>query len=134
MSGAASAAYKPVKRKRGENAGEHFAFFKGALVVGEYVRSQPRHHQQTVKLCSHSPINPSGTDWKSLLGTILIVVAPCGIFFGFVAPKVGPNISWALVAVVAAELVLALIFLGLTALRDPGFFPRDDPNRPEAKG
>lgn len=75
-----------------------------------------------------------GTDWKSLLGTILIIVAPCGIFFGFVASKVGSNISWALVAIVAAEMVLALIFLGLTALRDPGFFPRDDPNRPEAKG
>ena len=75
----------------------------------------------------------SGTDWKSLLGTLLIILAPCGIFFGFVAPKVGRNVSWALVAVVAVELVLAMVFLALTALRDPGFFPRDDPNRPEAK-
>ena len=59
--------------------------------------------------------------------------SPCGIFFGFVASKVGPNITWALVAVVAAELLTSLFCLSLTALRDPGFYPRDDANRPEAK-
>lgn len=96
-----------IKRRRGENAGEHFAWFNGAFVVG--------------------------TDWKSLLGTIFIVLAPCGIFFGFVAPKAGSNITWALVAIVAAELVASVFCLCMTALRDPGFYPRDDANRPEAR-
>ena len=39
MPSASSGIHKPPKRKRGENAGEHFAFFKGALVVGECVRA-----------------------------------------------------------------------------------------------
>lgn len=99
--------HNSIKRRRGDNAGEHFAFFKGALVVG--------------------------IDWKSLVGTIAIVCAPCGIFFGFAAPKIGPNISWALVAIVAAELLASLFCLAMTALRDPGFYPREDGNRPEAK-
>ncbi len=75
----------------------------------------------------------AGTDWKSLIGTVLIVCAPCGIFFGFVAPKIGPNITWALVAIIAAELLASLFCLCMTALRDPGFYPREDGNRPEAK-
>ncbi|KAL0020011.1 hypothetical protein WJX77_003088 [Trebouxia sp. C0004] len=99
--------HNSVKRRRGDNAGEHFAFFNGAFVVG--------------------------TDWKSLIGTVFIVCAPCGIFFGFVASKIGPNISWALVAIIAAELLACLFCLCMTALRDPGFYPRDDGNRPEAK-
>ena len=94
--------------------------------------ANPQHNPSFCRHLLHTLVL-AGTDWKSLIGTIFIVCAPVAIFFGFVASKVGPNISWALVAIIAAELLASLFCLSMTALRDPGFYPRDDGTRPEAK-
>ncbi len=105
------------------------------LCVHAYQKPAASRLQVAIVLLSghYNSLRLAGTDWKSLIGTVFIVCAPCGIFFGFVASKIGPNISWALVAIIAAELLACMFCLCMTALRDPGFYPRDDGNRPEAK-
>jgi hypothetical protein len=45
-----------------------------------------------------------------------------------VLPWVGPNISWALVAVSAVMMAFSIAMLALTAFKDPGFVPRSPPN------
>ena len=67
----------------------------------------------------------AGPDYKSLGASILLVAAPMGIFFGFVAPTVGPRISWALVAVAGFLFLVAICSLLITATLDPGFIPRE---------
>ena len=67
----------------------------------------------------------AGPDYKSLGASILLVAAPMGIFFGFVAPTVGPRISWALVAVAGFLFLVAICSLLTTATLDPGFIPRE---------
>jgi DHHC palmitoyltransferase len=46
----------------------------------------------------------------------------------FVAPYLGDNISWALVAITVVVIVFVLTALCRTALMDPGFIPRSPPN------
>ena len=47
-----------------------------------------------------------------------------GVFLGLVAPYVGRHISWALVPISCLLVLLSLSMLLVTALRDPGFYPR----------
>jgi palmitoyltransferase ZDHHC9/14/18 len=49
------------------------------------------------------------------------------VFFALVAPYVGRELSWAYVAVVAVLTLIAFVALELTALSDPGFYPRSPP-------
>lgn len=53
-----------------------------------------------------------------------------GVFLGLVAPYLGRNISWALVAITCVMIVVTAVALSLTAFRDPGYIPRsgDDPD------
>lgn len=50
------------------------------------------------------------------------------VFFIWLAPAIGRDFSWAVVAVVALLFSASLAFLLATALLDPGFVPRDPPD------
>ena len=88
--------------------------------------SQPHHHQLSPPSSSPSPLSLLhfhflGPDWKSLLGSLSLILAPSAAFFATVALRVPP---WQ-AAVVAALLASTVAFLLTTALLDPGFVPRD---------
>ncbi|KAL4441862.1 hypothetical protein ABPG77_003778 [Micractinium sp. CCAP 211/92] len=85
-------------RVRGINSGTHFLFCGGRLVVGP--------------------------DWRSLLGSTVLIIAPTVVFCIWVLPWVGQHISWALVAISGVLIVLSISMLAATALKDPGFIPR----------
>ena len=53
------------------------------------------------------------------------------VFFVWLAPAVGRDFSWAVVAVAALLFAGSLAFLLCTALLDPGFVPRDPPDEVE---
>ena len=48
------------------------------------------------------------------------------MFLGLVAPYLGREISWALVAITCVIVTAVAVALSLTAFRDPGFIPRSD--------
>jgi len=48
-----------------------------------------------------------------------------GVFLGFEGRKIGEDISWAVIAIVAALTVTSIGLLCATAFVDPGFVPRD---------
>ena len=48
-----------------------------------------------------------------------------GVFMGFEAKPIGKDISWAVIAIVAALTVISVGLLYATAFVDPGFVPRD---------
>ncbi|PSC73003.1 putative S-acyltransferase 7 [Micractinium conductrix] len=85
-------------RMRGINTGTHFLFCGGRFVVGP--------------------------DWKSLLGSTILILAPLVVFCVWVLPWVGEHLSWALVGVSAGLIAFSLAMLALTAFKDPGFIPR----------
>ncbi|KAK9823357.1 hypothetical protein WJX72_002144 [[Myrmecia] bisecta] len=85
-------------RRRGVNTGLHWSFCGGRIIVGP--------------------------DGYSILGSLFMICAPCGVFFAFVAPHIGRDISWAVVAVIGVNVVVSVITLLITALLDPGFIPR----------
>jgi len=53
------------------------------------------------------------------------------VFFVWLAPAVGRDFSWAVVAVAALLFAASMAFLLATALSDPGFVPRDPPDEAE---
>ena len=53
------------------------------------------------------------------------------VFFVWLAPAIGRDFSWAVVAVAALLFAGSLAFLLCTALLDPGFVPRDPPDEVE---
>lgn len=85
-------------RVRGINSGTHFLFCGGRIVVGP--------------------------DWRSLLGSTVLIIAPTVVFCIWVLPWVGRHISWALVALSGVLIALSTSMLAATALKDPGFIPR----------
>ena len=110
--------------------GTHYAFFGGRIVVGP--------------------------DWKSLLMSASLILIPAGertphvvcrplpsprmspaspplppppvIFFVFVVPYTCTHVSWAFLPVSILLVVFVFTMLGMTAFRDPGFYPRSPPN------
>lgn len=91
---------KPQPLRRGIDTGTHYVFCGGRVVIGP--------------------------DWKALLMSLFIIIAPIGVFLGFIAPYLGREVSWSLVAVTCVLAAVALGLLLATALRDPGFYPRSD--------
>lgn len=87
-----------VPRRRGINTGMHYEPCGGLIFLGP--------------------------DWKSLAASTFLIAAPSGVFLGLVVPYVGRHISWALVPISAVLVALSLSMLAVTALRDPGFYPR----------
>ncbi|KAK9819184.1 hypothetical protein WJX81_007202 [Elliptochloris bilobata] len=69
-----------------------------------------------------------GPDWKNSLFSFVLIIVPSVVFFVWVAPAVGRDFSWAVVAVAALLFAGSLAFLLCTALLDPGFVPRDPPD------
>ena len=135
--------------------GTHYSFFGGRIVLGEpacLAAARPRHAraqrgQNRPAALPRLPPAPwpaavvirprahrrrrtplAGPDWRSLLASTAIIVAPCVVFFIFVAPYLGRHVSWALVALSAVLVCLVLAMLAATALRDPGFYPRSPPS------
>ncbi|KAL4518635.1 hypothetical protein Ndes2437B_g00724 [Nannochloris sp. 'desiccata'] len=87
---------------RGVDRGLEYRFFGGKIIVGP--------------------------DYKSLAMSTLLILVPSVIYFVFVAPYLGRNISWACVAVAAVLVAFVFLTLGMTAFRDPGFIPRSPLN------
>ncbi|KAK9905979.1 hypothetical protein WJX75_010025 [Coccomyxa subellipsoidea] len=69
-----------------------------------------------------------GPDWKSVVASLLLILSPCGVFFGLVAPDLAREFSWVVVAFAIVLAVLCLGFLFTTAFMDPGFIPHDQPD------
>ncbi|KAL4433935.1 hypothetical protein ABPG75_000376 [Micractinium tetrahymenae] len=89
-------------RVRGINSGTHFLFCGGRIVVGP--------------------------DWRSLLGSTVLIIAPVVVFCIWVLPWVGQHLSWALVAISGVLIALSITMLATTAFKDPGFIPRSPPD------
>ncbi|CAL8472070.1 g11612 [Coccomyxa elongata] len=89
-------------RRRGHNTGLHYSFLEGRIVLGP--------------------------DWKSVMASLALILAPCGVFFGLVAPHLIHEFTWVPVAFAIVLAVLCLAFLFVTAFMDPGFIPRDQPD------
>lgn len=58
--------------------------------------------------------------------TGILIGVPAAAFLAWVAPDLGSELSWAIVAVSAVLTVLPFVMLSLCSLRDPGFLPRSD--------
>ncbi|KAK9792476.1 hypothetical protein WJX73_002427 [Symbiochloris irregularis] len=86
-------------RRRGDNTGLHYAFCNGRFTVGP--------------------------DWKSVLGSLFLILAPAGIYFGFIARDNGIEQSWAVPVIIAVLVVASVALLMTTAIMDPGFVPRN---------
>lgn len=89
-------------RLRGINTGTHFVFCGGRITIGP--------------------------DYKSLLGTTVLIIVPVVIFCVWVLPWVGEHISWALVAISGVLIAFSLLMLAVTSMTDPGFIPRSPPD------
>ncbi|KDD72118.1 DHHC palmitoyltransferase, partial [Helicosporidium sp. ATCC 50920] len=63
-------------------------------------------------------------DWKSLAMSCFLIFAPSGVFLGLVTPYLGRTISWSVPVLSSVFLAAVAASMSLTALRDPGFFPR----------
>eukprot|EP00198_Chlamydomonas_reinhardtii_P010974 XP_001700311.1 predicted protein [Chlamydomonas reinhardtii] len=70
----------------------------------------------------------AGPNWKASIGTAMLISAPAGIFLAFVAPYMGLHVHIIILVISCILPVLAVLFLMLTACRDPGIIPRQDPD------
>ena len=59
--------------------------------------------------------------------TQIVVLIPTVLFFGWVAPDVGNDISWGAVAVTAVVAVVAIAALLTVGFKDPGSIPPNEP-------
>ncbi|GLI60784.1 hypothetical protein VaNZ11_003017 [Volvox africanus] len=76
----------------------------------------------------------AGPNWKASIGTALVIVAPAGIFLAFVAPYMGLHVHVILLVISCILPMLAVLFLMLTACRDPGIIPRQEPDQEYLSG
>ena len=70
----------------------------------------------------------AGPNWRSCIGSVLLIAAPTAVFLIWVAPYMGRRVSWAILAVSCVLPALCLTWLLLTACRDPGVLPRQEPD------
>mmetsp|Transcript_14045 Transcript_14045/g.30408 ORF Transcript_14045/g.30408 Transcript_14045/m.30408 type:complete len:424 (+) Transcript_14045:382-1653(+) len=76
----------------------------------------------------------AGPNWKASLGTAFLIVAPAAVFLALVAPYLMFEVH-AIIMVFSCFLpTLSLIFLFLTACRDPGIIPRQEPDEEYLSG
>eukprot|EP00889_Picochlorum_renovo_P003703 jgi/Picre1/30733/NNA_006094.t1 len=87
---------------RGVDRGIHYSFFGGRIVLGP--------------------------DYKAMLASIFLIVAPLVVFYVLVIPYTVSHMSWAYLFVSVLLTVFVLYALGRTAMRDPGFYPRSPPH------
>ncbi|GLC42428.1 hypothetical protein PLESTB_001097600 [Pleodorina starrii] len=71
----------------------------------------------------------AGPNWKASIGTALVISAPAVIYLAFVAPFMGFHVHMVILVISCILPVLAVWFLMLTACRDPGIIPRQEPDQ-----
>ncbi|GFR51175.1 hypothetical protein Agub_g13449, partial [Astrephomene gubernaculifera] len=76
----------------------------------------------------------AGPNWKASLGTAALITAPAGIYLAFVAPYMGLHVHVVILVISCILPVLAIWFLMLTACRDPGIIPRQEPDQEYLSG
>mmetsp|Transcript_17328 Transcript_17328/g.29618 ORF Transcript_17328/g.29618 Transcript_17328/m.29618 type:complete len:463 (-) Transcript_17328:349-1737(-) len=70
----------------------------------------------------------AGPNWRASVGTALLLLAPTGIFLGFVAPYVAREVHAVILVFSCLLPAMAGVFLFLTACRDPGIITRQEPD------
>jgi len=86
---------------RGIDRGIHYTFFNGKVVLGP--------------------------DYKAMLASCCLIVAPLAVFFALVIPYTVSDMSPAYLAVSVVLTLIPFYSLIMTAMRDPGFYPRSSP-------
>ncbi|KAG2486112.1 hypothetical protein HYH03_015207 [Edaphochlamys debaryana] len=76
----------------------------------------------------------AGPNWKASIGTALLISAPAGVYLGLVAPYMGMHVHVIILVISCILPVLAVWFLMLTACRDPGVIPRQEPDQEYLSG
>lgn len=76
----------------------------------------------------------AGPNWKASIGTALLIAAPAGIYLAFVAPYMGLHVHIVILVISCILPVLSIWFLMLTACRDPGIIPRQEPDQEYLSG
>ena len=89
------------KSIRGIDRGIHYAFCNGRVVLGP--------------------------DYKAMLASCCLIVAPLAVFFALVIPYTVGHMSPAYLAVSIVLTLFSFSSLIMTAMRDPGFYPRSSP-------
>ncbi|GBF91499.1 S-acyltransferase-like [Raphidocelis subcapitata] len=75
--------------------------------------------------CGHCMAGPN---WRSCIGSLLLLVLPTVVFLVWVASYMGRRVSWAIFVVSCILPALSAMWLLLTACRDPGVLPRQEPD------
>lgn len=72
----------------------------------------------------------AGPNWRSAVGSSLLVAIPSILFLVFVAPWLGSNVKngWLIVVVSCFLPGFSMVWLFMTACRDPGILPRLEPD------
>lgn len=83
---------------RGVDRGIHYSFFGGRIVLGP--------------------------DYKAMIASTLLIISPLVVFYVLVIPYTVSHMSWAYLFVSVLLTIFSLTMLALTAMRDPGFYPR----------
>lgn len=89
---------KPI---RGIDRGIHYSFCNGRVVLGP--------------------------DYKAMLASCCLIIAPLAVFFALVIPYTVGHMSPAYLAVSIVLTLIPFYSLIMTAMRDPGFYPRSSP-------
>ncbi len=83
-----------------------------------------QHQSRQPKPQSHASRRGSGAFDQSIHCALITSACTAGIWLGFIAPDEGRDISWAIVAVIAASFIITIACLLTTSFMDPGFIPR----------
>lgn len=70
----------------------------------------------------------AGPNWRSCLGSLLLLVVPTIVFLIWVASYMGQKVSWAIFVISCILPCLCVTWLLLTACTDPGVLPRQEPD------
>lgn len=76
----------------------------------------------------------AGPNWKASLGTAVLIAAPSGVFLGFVAPYLMDNVNVVLLIIGCILPAVSMLCLFMTACRDPGILPRQEPDEEYLQG
>jgi palmitoyltransferase ZDHHC9/14/18 len=73
----------------------------------------------------------AGPSWSALLGTSVLILAPCGVWLGLVVPDVARRYTWFLFALGLWLPLFSVVTLFFTGCSDPGIIPRIPPPAPD---
>ncbi|KAJ9529000.1 hypothetical protein QJQ45_007078 [Haematococcus lacustris] len=76
----------------------------------------------------------AGPNWRASLGTASLLLAPTGVFLAFVAPYLTRQLHVVIMVFSCILPVLSFVFLFMTACRDPGIIPRQEPDEEYLQG